>query len=70
MEEELLDAVRDGLRTQAFYAVDAARIWKERHSRKKSNVQGMRAELSKLAESRTALESRTRELYWQLLNAG
>ena len=63
MEEDLLDAVRDGLRTQALYAVDAARIWKERHSRKKSDAQGMRAELAELAESRTALESRTRELY-------
>ena len=63
MEEELLDAVRDGLRTQALYAVDAARIWKERHSRKKSDAQGMRAELSRLDESRTAIESCTRELY-------
>lgn len=58
-----MDAVRDGLRTQALYAVDAARIWKERHSRKKSDAQGMRAGLAKLAESRTALESCTRELY-------
>lgn len=63
MEEELTGALLDGLRTQALYAVDAARIWEERHCQKQYDVKGMRAELSKLAESRTALDSHARELY-------
>lgn len=62
-EEELLDAVRDGLRTQALYAVDAARIWEEKHRRKQYDVKGMRAELSRLAESCTALDTHARDLY-------
>ncbi len=49
MEEELLESVRDGLRTQALCAVDAARIWEEKRRRKQYNVQSMRAELSRLA---------------------
>lgn len=63
MEEELHDTVLNGLRMQALYAVDAARIWEEKHLWKQYDVKGMRAELSKLAESRTALDSHTRELY-------
>ena len=63
MEEDLHDAVLDGLRTQAFYAVDAARIWEEKHRQKQYDVKGMRAELSKLEDSCTALDSHARELY-------
>ena len=63
MEEDLHDAVLDGLRMQALYAVDAARIWEEKHRQKQYDVKGMRAELSKLAESRTALDSHARKLY-------
>lgn len=62
-EQVLLDAVRDGLRTQALYAVDAARVWEEKHRRKQCDVQGMRAELSRLTENRTALDIHARELY-------
>lgn len=63
MEEDLHDAVLDGLRTQALYAVDASRIWEEKHRQKQYDVKGMRVELSKLDVSRTALDSYTRELY-------
>ena len=63
MEEGLREAVLDGLRTQALYAVDASQVWEERRRQKQYDVKGMRTELSKLAESRTALESRARELY-------
>ncbi len=62
-EEDLLDAVQDGLRTQALYAVDAKRIWEEKRRQKQCDVQGMQAELSRLAESHAALENFTRELY-------
>lgn len=63
MEEDLHDAVLDGLRTQALYAVDATRIWEEKHRQKQYDVKGMRAELSKLEDSCTALDSHARELY-------
>ena len=63
MEKALHDAVLDGLRTQALYAVDASRIWEEKHRQKQYDVKGMRSELSKLAESRNALDSHARELY-------
>ncbi len=63
MEEGLREAVLDGLRAQALYAVDASRVWEERRRRKQYDVKGMRTELSKLAESRTAIEGRARELY-------
>ena len=63
MEENLHDAVLNGLRTQALYAVDAARIWEEKHRQKQYDVKGMRAELSKLEDSCTALDSHARELY-------
>lgn len=63
MEEDLHDAVLDGLRTQAFYAVDASRIWEEKHRQKQYDVKGMRAELAKLDVSRTVLDSHTRRLY-------
>lgn len=62
-EEELLDAVRNGLRTQALYAVDAVRIWEEKHCRKQCDVKGMRVELSRLAESGTVLDTHARDLY-------
>ena len=62
-EEDLLDAVRDGLRTQALYAVDVARIWEEKHQRKQCDVKGMQAELSRLAESCTVLYTHARDLY-------
>ena len=62
-EEDLLDAVRDGLRTQALYAVDVARIWEEKHQRKQCDVKGMQAELSRLAESCTVLDTHARDLY-------
>ena len=63
MEKDLHDAVLDGLRTQSLYAVDASRIWEEKHRQKQYDVKGMRSELSKLAESRNALDSHARELY-------
>ena len=63
MEEDLHDAVLDGLRTQALYAVDASWIWEEKHRQKQYDVKGMRAELAKLDVSRTALDSHTRGLY-------
>ena len=62
-EEDLLDAVSDGLRTQALYAVDAARIWEEKHCWKQCDVKGMREELSRLAESCTVLDTQARDLY-------
>ena len=63
MEKDLHDAVLDGLRTQAFYAVDTSRIWEEKHRQKQHDVKGMRAELAKLDVSRTTLDSHARELY-------
>ena len=62
-EEDLLDAVRDGLRTQALYAVDAARIWEEKHRQRQCDVKGIQAELSRLAESCTVLDTHARDLY-------
>ena len=62
-EEDLLDAVRDGLRAQALYAVDAARIWEEKYRRKQCDVKGVQAELSRLAESCTVLDTHARDLY-------
>lgn len=63
MEKDLYDAVLDRLCIQALYAVDVRRIWEEKHRRKQYDVKGMRMELSKLAESRTALDNHARELY-------
>lgn len=40
MEEGLREAVLDGLRAQALYAVDASRVWEERRRRKQYDVKG------------------------------
>jgi len=62
-EGDLLEVVADGLRAQALYAVEAGRIWEERHRRKKCDVALVRKTISVLKETCAGLENGIQELY-------
>lgn len=62
-EKDLADAVLKQLRMQALYAVDASRIWEEKHRRKKQDAGSIRKSISRMQESVSALENHIREIY-------
>lgn len=62
-EKDLADAVLQQLRMQALYAVDASRIWGEKHRLKKQDAGSIRKAISKLQESGRVLENHIREIY-------
>lgn len=62
-ESDLLDALLDGLRAQALYAVEAGRIWEEQHRQYRRDTNEVRKTLSGLKEARHQMESYIRELY-------
>lgn len=62
-EKDLADAVLKQLRMQALYAVDASRIWEEKHRLKKQDAGSLRKAISKMQESGRVLENHIREIY-------
>jgi len=62
-ESDLMDALLDGLRAQAMYAVEAGRIWQEQHRQYRRDTDAIRKTLSGLKEAQRQTESYIRELY-------
>lgn len=62
-ESDLLDALLDGLRVQAMYAVEAGRIWEEQHLQYRRDTNEIHKTLSGLKETCRQTESTIRELY-------
>lgn len=62
-ESDLMEALLDGLRAQALYAVEAGRIWEEQHRQYQRDTDEIRKTLSGLKEARRQTESYIRELY-------
>lgn len=62
-EKDFEEAVLKQLRIQALYAVDLSRIWEEKQRLRKQDTEGMRKALSRLKESRSALDNHIRDIY-------
>ena len=62
-EKDLMDTLAGQLRIQALYAVDASRIWEEKHHKAKLDIKGISKSISMLWETYTALERYIREIY-------
>lgn len=62
-EADILEAVLDGLHVQAMAAVEMARIWEERHRRKKTDTAALRKNIAALREAHSRLERQIKDLY-------
>lgn len=62
-EADLMETVLDGLRMQAYYAVEISHVREEKRRCQKRDSDIVRKKLSELEESRVRLESSIRELY-------
>lgn len=62
-ESDLMEALLNGLRAQALYAVEAGRIWEEQHRQYQRDTDEIRKTLSGLKEAQRQTESYIRELY-------
>lgn len=62
-EADILEAVLDGLHVQAMAAVEMARIWEERHRRKKTDTAALRKNIATLREAHSKLERQIKDLY-------
>ena len=62
-EKDFEEAVLKQLRMQALYAVDLSRIWEEKQRLRKQDTESMRKNLSRLKESRSALDNHIRDIY-------
>lgn len=62
-ESDLMEALLNGLRAQALYAVEAGRIWEEQHRQCQRDTDEIRKTLSGLKEAQRQTESYIRELY-------
>lgn len=62
-EKDFEEAVLKQLRIQALYAVDLSRIWEEKQRLQKQDTEGMWKNLSRLKESRSALDNHIRDIY-------
>jgi len=65
-ESALMEAVLSSLRAQAQYAVEAERVWEEKHKHDETDRMEMVRKISGLKESCSALETYIRELYEKL----
>ncbi len=61
-EADILEAVLDGLHVQAMAAVEMARIWEERHRRKKTDTAALRKNIAALREAHSRLERQIKDL--------
>jgi DNA invertase Pin-like site-specific DNA recombinase len=62
-EADILEAVLDGLHVQAMAAVEMARIWEERHRRKKTDTAALRKNIAALREAHSKLGRQIKDLY-------
>ena len=62
-EADILEAILDGLHVQAMAAVEMARIWEERHRRKKTDTAALRKNIAALREAHGKLERQIKDLY-------
>lgn len=62
-EADILEAVMDGLHVQAMTAVEMARIWEERHRRKKRDTTALRKNVAALREAYSKLDQQIKDLY-------
>lgn len=62
-EADILEAVLDGLHVQAMAAVEMARIWEERHRRRKTDTAALRKNIAALREAHSKLERQIKDLY-------
>lgn len=63
LESDLMDALLDGLRVQAWYAVEMSRIWEEQYHKKKLDASVARKSLADLKDCSEKLEQRIKGLY-------
>ena len=62
-ENEILDAVKDGLHVQALVAVDLRRLWDEQHKERKKDTAAMKKSLSKLRKVHQQFSMQLNDLY-------
>lgn len=66
LESDLIENVLTGLRMQAYYAVEASRIWEEKQRNKMIDKDKGYQQISRLKEIRAGLENTIQELYESL----
>ena len=62
-EQDIFDALLDGLRVQASAAVELERIWEEQHQHEKKDADTIRKALSTLSGTLKQQKQQTKELY-------